>query len=169
MSKAPDGELELWRGTVLPEWLDYNGHMTEHRYLQAFGESSDALYAWLGVDFNRAEDGAYYTLETHIRHRREVRLGAALRSATEVLGYDDKRLHLLHRLFGGEGQLLATGEHLAIHVAHGRSCPASALVLNRLAAAFALHMAQPLPAGIGSVLAKPLRFMRAPAVLNSLS
>ena len=37
--------LATWHGRVLPEWIDYNGHMTEHRYLQCFGEATDALLA----------------------------------------------------------------------------------------------------------------------------
>ena len=108
--------LRLWQGTVLQEWLDYNGHMTEHRYLQVFGESSDALYGNLGVDFERAKDGAYYTLETHIRHRAEAKVNTRLWSETELLGYDEKRLHIFHRLNNASGNLLATGEHLSIHV-----------------------------------------------------
>ena len=34
--------LTLHQGTVPPEWVDYNNHMTESRYLQAFGDASDA-------------------------------------------------------------------------------------------------------------------------------
>ncbi len=32
------------RYDVRPEWIDYNGHMTESRYLQVFGDAMDALY-----------------------------------------------------------------------------------------------------------------------------
>ena len=70
--------LRLWRGSVQPDWLDYNGHMTEHRYLQVFGESSDALYELIGVDMARADEGAYYTLSTFITHLAECKLGTAL-------------------------------------------------------------------------------------------
>ncbi|WP_413875598.1 thioesterase family protein [Albidovulum sp.] len=149
----------LWQGQVLPEWLDYNRHMTEHRYLQVFGEASDAVYARIGVDFARAEKGAFYTLETHIRHRAECRLGTALQVETELLAHDDKRLHLFHRLHSGD-RLLATGEHLSIHVAHGQSCPASAQMQAAIAEIFASQRDLPLPEGIGSVLRKPLAFIR---------
>lgn len=152
--------LRLWQGRVLPDWLDYNGHMTEHRYLQAFGESSDALYERIGVDPGAAAEGAFYTLETHIRHVAECRVGTPLWTESEILAHDAKRLHLLHRLFDGEGRLLATGEHLAIHVRHGRATEAPAAMRARIAEIFAQQAADPLPEGVGSVLKRPLAFSR---------
>ncbi len=156
--------MKLWRGTVPDEWLDYNGHMTEHRYLQAFGESSDALYEMIGVDPAAAAEGAYFTLETHIRHVAECKAGTPVWTETEILGHDTKRLHLLHRLFDGGGRLLATGEHLAIHVRHGAATEASAAMQTRIADFFALRAADPRPDGVGSVLRQPLAVSRrAPA------
>ncbi|TCM65735.1 thioesterase family protein [Rhizobium sp. BK068] len=152
--------IRLWNGAVLPEWLDYNGHMTEHRYLQVFGESSDALYRELGVNFERASDGAYYTLETHIRHRAEAKVGTRLRSETEILGYDEKRLHLYHVLFDASGKLLATGEHLSIHVRDSLASPASETMVNKIGQIFNTQKALLLPEGTGSVLKKQLRFSR---------
>ena len=59
--------LRLYEGVVRPEWIDYNDHMTESRYLQVFGDASDALTAYLGVDAAyRAAEGSYHTAETHI-------------------------------------------------------------------------------------------------------
>ncbi|MDP2737256.1 MAG: thioesterase family protein [Pseudorhodobacter sp.] len=154
--------LRLWRGTVLPEWLDYNGHMTEHRYLQTFGESSDALFARLGVDSLHAERGAFFTLETHIRHLKEAALGTPLWSQTQILGYDEKRLHLLHHLYGDGDALLATGEHLSIHVEHGKSCAAPEEMQIRISQHYAMGATAPAPKGVGSVLAKPMRISRLP-------
>lgn len=152
--------LSLWVGRVLEDWLDYNGHMTEHRYLQVFGESSDAFYAMIGVDFALASEGAYFTLETHIRHIAECRLGTELRTATQVLGYDEKRLHLYHELFDGMDRRLATGEHLSIHVRHSKSCRASGSMLERIGAVLEAQKEMPQPRGTGSVLAKALEFAR---------
>ncbi|MGX5831812.1 thioesterase family protein [Mesorhizobium sp. 43Arga] len=152
--------LRLWRGAVLPEWLDYNGHMTEHRYLQAFGEASDALYEQIGVDFGSADEGAYYTMETHIRHRAECKVGTELWTETEILAYDEKRLHLWHSLYSAAGMLLATGEHLSIHVRRSKVEPASAAMLERIGRIFHNQRSLPMPAGTGSVLKKPLSFSR---------
>ena len=41
----PAQQLVLHHATVLPEWADYNGHMTEYRYLQVLGDATDALLA----------------------------------------------------------------------------------------------------------------------------
>lgn len=151
-----DGALSLWTGRVLTEWADYNGHMTEHRYLQVFGESTDQLLARIGVDFGRAAEGAYYTLETHIRHLRECLPGTLLRTTTEILSYDEKLMHLYHRLFDSSGQHLATGEHLCVHVAHSKACAADPVMLERISAIFDSQKDLPVPERSGSVLKRPL-------------
>lgn len=146
------GPCCLWTGEVPGEWLDYNGHMTEHRYLQVFGESSDALYVRLGIDFANAREGAFYTLETHIRHIAECRRGARLWSYTEILGYDEKRLHLYHRIHTGGGTLLATGEHLSIHVQHSKVVPAPSEIVERVEKLYRLRANLPTPDGAGVTL-----------------
>ena len=35
---------------------------------------------------------------------------------TQVLNAKGKKLHIFHRLYHGDGRLLATGEHMLIHV-----------------------------------------------------
>ena len=42
--------LRLMEFTVRPEWIDYNGHMTDSRYLQVFGDATDALLRYAGID-----------------------------------------------------------------------------------------------------------------------
>jgi acyl-CoA thioester hydrolase len=159
-SLASGQPLRIWEGQVLSDWLDYNGHMTEHRYLQAFGESSDALYGLIGVDFKNAAEGAYFTLETHIRHMAECKVGISLFTETEILAYDEKRLNLLHRLFDRSANLLATGEHLAIHVRRSKVTPASDAMVSRVAAIFDAQKSLPLPERLGSVLTRPLLHSR---------
>lgn len=152
--------LRLWTGEVLPDWLDYNGHMTEHRYLQVFGESSDAIYGHIGVDFANAGAGAYFTLSTHIWHRAECKVGTSLWSETEILGHDPRFIHLFHRLFDKDGKLLAEGEHLVIHVQNGKSCPAPAKMRETVAEIFEAQRSLPVPEGSGKVLARPLAHNR---------
>ncbi len=68
--------LALHSATVSPEWVDYNGHAHESRYLQMFGDSSDALLGYLGIDeAYRADTGSYFTAETHLSHLRELKAG----------------------------------------------------------------------------------------------
>ncbi len=157
MGKQPKS---MWSGEVLPEWIDYNGHMTEYRYLEVFGDSSDAFYREIGVDPEAAKLGAFFTLESHLRHVSECHLGNKLYSTTELLGYDEKRVHLFHRLYDNSDRLLATGEHLAIHVAHGKAGPAAGEMQAKIAAFFEAQEAWPLDHQVGSVLARSLKVTR---------
>ncbi len=110
--------LRLFDTVVQPEWVDYNGHMTESRYLQVFGDSSDALYRYLGIDRAYLDDvGSYYTVETHIMHIREVAGLEPIYSTTQIIDHDEKRLHLFHSIcHSGTNELLATGEQMMLHV-----------------------------------------------------
>ena len=75
----PDAAGEPLRvhGTrVRPEWIDYNGHMTESRYLQVFSDAMDALYRRVGVDEH------YRKVVTHVLHGR-IAPGAPGRGALQ--------------------------------------------------------------------------------------
>src|ERR1700691_3261835 len=64
--------LRLVEVEVRPEWIDYNGHMTDSRYLQVFGDATDALLRAVGVDDAYLLFwSALYTAETHVTHRSE--------------------------------------------------------------------------------------------------
>lgn len=109
--------LDFYRGRVLPEWVDYNHHMTEAAYLTAFGWASDALFSYIGDDdAYRAAGHSFYTIETHIAYLREAAEHAPLRITTRVLGIDRKRLHIYHEMFHGAGSQLATTEQMLVHV-----------------------------------------------------
>lgn len=102
--------------TVPPEWADFNGHMNEARYLQAFGDATDRFLVIIGVDADYiASGGSYFTAETHICHLGEVHVGAQIRIETQCLLGEGKKLHLFHQMWEG-ARLLATGEHMLIHV-----------------------------------------------------
>ena len=95
--------LRLHEARVAPEWVDYNGHLTESRYLQIFGDSSDALYRYLGIDADYHAAGlSYYTVETHISHLLEVAAEEPLYVTTQILDHDEKRIHLFHSMHHGE-------------------------------------------------------------------
>ena len=128
--------LRLHTARVAPEWTDFNNHMTESRYLQVFGDATDALLRFVGVDGDYLAAGhSYYTVETHIRHLREAAGEEPLAVSTRVLGCDEKRLHLFHRMSHEETDTeLATAEHMLLHVdtRAARATPAASEVLARL-------------------------------------
>ncbi len=138
---------------VLPGWIDYNGHMTEHRYLQLFGDTSDALLRLIGVDFAYVEAGhSYYTVETHIRHIGEAKLGQALYTTLQLLASDAKRLHYFTRIHdAATGDIIATAEQMMLHVDSkaGKSVEAPADVLAKVAEIAEAHAKLPAPEGAG--------------------
>src|ERR1700733_13386030 len=128
--------LRLIETCVRPEWVDYNGHMTDSRYLQVFGDATDALFRAVGVDDAYRQSGrALYTVETHVTHSGEARALEPLYVTTQILGLDDKRVHLLHSLFRRRDErLVATGEQLYLHVnsAAARAAPMDRAVHAKL-------------------------------------
>ncbi|WP_047452918.1 carnitine 3-dehydrogenase [Rhizobium rhizogenes] len=147
------GPLRLIETKVSPAWVDYNGHMTEHRYLQVFGDTSDALLRLIGVGFDYVERGhSYYTVETHIRHIGEAKLGQAIHSTCQLLSADEKRLHLFHTIHDTvTGDVIATAEHMLLHVdaKAGKAAPAPEEVLGKIKQIAQAHTKLPLPDGIG--------------------
>jgi carnitine 3-dehydrogenase len=113
-----DGWLVLHEAVVVPEWIDYNGHMTEFRYLQVLADATDAFLRHIGIDSAYiAQRGSYFTAETHIRHLAEGHAGEALHVATQLLRHDPKRLHLFHEARrSADETVIATGEHMLLHV-----------------------------------------------------
>jgi carnitine 3-dehydrogenase len=147
----PAGPLVLAHLQVLPSWIDYNGHMTESRYLYAASETTDALLRLIGADLAYVADGhSYYTAETHILHRGEARLGEALTGSVQILAADDKRLHLFVRV-ERRSEPVATLEQMLLHVdmKAGRVVPAPQAILDRLMSLAAAHADLPRPEGAG--------------------
>lgn len=136
------------------DWTDYNGHMNEARYLQAFGDATDQLMHIIGCDADYiASGGSYFTAETHIRHIDEVHAGTKIKVETQVLSTEGKKLHLFHRMMEGD-RLIATGEHMLIHVSletRKASLP-DARVSIPLAKLAAAHADLPLPEGAGAAV-----------------
>jgi carnitine 3-dehydrogenase len=126
--------LRLHETRVAPEWIDYNGHANETAYLRVASEATDALLRHVGVDadYLRA-GGSYFTVETHIRHLGEARAEERLAVTTQIVGADEKRLHVFHRV-QRDGDVLATVEQMLLHVdtAAGRAAPARDDVLARV-------------------------------------
>jgi carnitine 3-dehydrogenase len=151
--------LRLHTARVLPEWVDYNGHAHESRYLQVFGDASDALLRYIGIDTAYlAAGGSYYTVETHLSLLREASAGEQLHVTTQVLGFDDKRVHLFHELYrSGDDVLLAAAEQMFLHVdtTEGRARPAPPEILDRIAKLAAAHMALPTPERAGRAIGVP--------------
>ena len=119
--------LHLYSTRVDPEWVDYNGHMTESAYLVVAGGATDGLFRYVGIDQQYREAGyAFYTVETHINFKNEVKTDANLDVQTVVIAVDDKRLQFIHLIGNLEtGETSCTVEQMLVHVDNqvGRSAP----------------------------------------------
>jgi acyl-CoA thioester hydrolase len=149
-----------YEGEVVPEWIDYNGHMNLAYYTVLFDYATDLLFdeLGLGVDYRRATRMGTFVAETHNLYERELLVGARVRIATQILGCDDKRLHLGHEMFAlAGGHRTATQELMFLHVdLEARRVVAFPPALRqRVAAAAAAHALLPRPGWVGRRIALP--------------
>lgn len=150
-----DQPIVTVRRAVPLDWSDYNGHMTEARYLEIFGESSDRFMQIIGCDAQYIASGnSYFTAETHIRHLHEVYAGANVSVSTQCLHGEGKKMHLFHWLRHDDGQLMATAEHMLIHVslASRQASPPATAIAEKLKKIAKLHARLPIPEGTGSAV-----------------
>ncbi|MES0170858.1 3-hydroxyacyl-CoA dehydrogenase NAD-binding domain-containing protein [Mesorhizobium sp. M0027] len=130
-------------------WMDFDGHITERRFLQLCGSANEYLHRHLGIDQEyRVTHGDFYTLETHLSHLTELHAGNFVDVCTQVLGVDEKRLHVFHVIKRrGIDKPVATVEQMLIHVSAetGRSAPMQSKVHERLRDMLKLHSVLPRP------------------------
>ncbi|WP_408637050.1 thioesterase family protein [Pseudomonas aestuarii] len=152
--------LTTYRTAILPEWVDYNGHLRDAFYLLIFSYATDALMDHLGLDeAGRARSGhTLYTLECHLNYLAEVKLGAEVEVRTQLLAHDNKRLHIHHGLYlPGADSALAESEQMLMNIdsASARSAPFDEQVLARVLALGEAHRDLPAPACVGRVIGLP--------------
>jgi carnitine 3-dehydrogenase len=159
VAPAQPGGWPPLAGAVRPEWIDYNGHMTDSRYHQVFGDAMDVLYRRLGVDESyRAAGHMFYTVETHNTHRAELRTGELYDVTSRVLKVDAKRLHVMHSVHRARDRALAaTGEQMHLHVntASGKTAAMPEAMRHALEQLHAAQQAEPLPPEAGRAIGAP--------------
>ena len=145
VTRAP---LDTHRSTVLPEWVDWNGHMNVAFYVTAFDQASGAFMRNMGLGRPYVDNklGMTFVLEMHITYDRELREGAPMRFVTQLLDCDAKRVHLFHEMYHAEqGFLAATNETIVMNIDYGtrKSGPFPAQAAERLAQVWAEHQKMP--------------------------
>ena len=111
--------LELATLAVLPEWIDYNGHMNVSYYVLAFDQGVDAFMELIGISPANIEQRqtSTFTLEMHLNFLHELRLGDPLRLNCQLLDFDTKRVHYFLRMHHAEDDYLAAvSEQIMVHV-----------------------------------------------------
>jgi carnitine 3-dehydrogenase len=149
--------VETAHRTISLDWTDYNGHMTESRYLQAFADATDRFMTIIGCDAEYiSSGGSYFTAESHIRHIDEVHAGALVTIRTRVVMGEGKKMHLWHEMYEGD-RLLATGEHFLLHVSleTRKPTPPSKHIEAALVRFAKGHAGLPTPEGLGRAIGAP--------------
>jgi acyl-CoA thioester hydrolase len=152
--------LPQTEGSVLPQWIDANGHMNLAYYVVLFDQATDAIYDAIGVGqaYRDATGNSTFTAETHTLYEREVRVGERVRITSHLLGVDAKRLHYFHEMFHAEaGHRVAAQELMALHIDMSvrKVAPFPTDVHDRIMQAVSARAGSALPMGVGRRIAMP--------------
>jgi len=160
---ATNEPLALYRTEVLPEWIDYNGHMNVAYYTLAFDKATDAFldHIGLGETYRRDTNHSIFVLESHVTFGREVKMGDPLGFTVQLIDADEKRMHLFQRMFHNEaGYMAATVEMMMLHVdlTGPRSSPIPEAARSQLGMILAQHRQLPKPPELGRKIGIPRGF-----------
>lgn len=150
--------VEITGFAVLPEWIDYNGHMNVGYYGVVFDLAFERLlveHLGLGEPQVAALGQGPYILQSHLHFLREVRQGEALCFRFRMLDADLKRGHYFAQMVSAETDTVcATQEALFMNVSHrsGRSEAYPGWAAFRLARMVADHAQLPSMPEIGSLI-----------------
>jgi acetoacetyl-CoA synthetase len=109
----------LAKGTVKPEWIDVNGHMNVAWYVLIFDLAVDDLWAEFGItdEYIKETNGSTFAVDCHITYQNELLENDPYIVTSQILAYDEKRIHHFQRLYHAETQVLAaTAEWMNLYI-----------------------------------------------------
>ena len=159
-SSIPADGLVIDHATVVPEWIDYNGHMNVAYYITAFDVGADSDQAVVGLPpATIAREGRpTVALEAHVTHQQEAHLGEALRIETRIRDCDGQRVHVYQEMYR-DATLLATQETMAISfdTRARRSCPFAPAIAENHRRMVEAQSAVPRPPWVGRAISMTAR------------
>jgi acyl-CoA thioester hydrolase len=152
--------LTVLRQTVPPGYTDYNQHMADGYYLVVFSDATTGLmdHIGLGPAEREATGHTLFTLEVHANYLKEVKGGAEVRVDCQILGYDQKRLHLFLTMHLGDSpEPVAVTEQMQSNydMKSGRTVPFRPEVMAKVEAIAQGQAGMSRPAFVGQVIALP--------------
>lgn len=138
------GALAIHRTQVLPEWVDYNGHLRDAYYVAIASLATDSLMDRLGIDaaYRARTRCTLYTLEAHVHYFHEVKQEDLVEVTVRIIGTDIKRIHAGFELNCARlSEPAASIEFMLLHVEQGATVgarpfpPEIAQALAKVAAA----------------------------------
>lgn len=146
--------IPIYETAMLPEWIDYNGHVRDAYYGLIASSACDALMDRIGIDaaYRERTRCTLYTVEMHVHYLAEVKQSDRVAVEVTILGSDAKRLHAGFTLRRGpKGPVAATVEFMLLHVRQDDSPGSAPFPPEAAAAITALAGAAPAAAfGPGS-------------------
>ena len=115
-------ELPVYRATIEPAWIDFNGHVRDAYYALVASYAVDDVMDQLGLDaaYRERTHCTLYTLEEHLHYLHEVKSSDDLTVSTLILDFDSKRIHVGCRFISSRvSEPVATAEMMLLHVHQG--------------------------------------------------
>jgi acyl-CoA thioesterase FadM len=122
LSTDPVRELPVYRATIEPNWIDYNGHLRDAYYGLVASYAVDDVMNHLGLDaaYRERTHCTLYTLEVHLHYLHEVKSSDDLGVISSILDFDGKRIHIGSRFICSRvSEPVATAEMMLLHVHQG--------------------------------------------------
>jgi len=151
------GLLEVHRQRVQPEWVDYDNCMNDAYYMVIFSDATTAFMEHIGLgEKDRAANGhSLFTMEIHLNYLRDIRGDMEARVELQILGHDQKRLHVFYLLYAADSpEPCATNEQMLLNVdmSGPKSAPFLPEVLAKIEAIEAGQAGLPRPVDAGRAI-----------------
>lgn len=138
---------------VLPEWIDYNGHLNMAYYNVLFDHGADQAFELMGFgpEYAATRKHTTYSADFRVRYLRELHVGAKVRVGFQLLDSDGRKFHFCQWLFHQDGWLSATGEGIGLHIDQSgpKVAPYPADVAAKVEAMLKAHSTAPVPDFVG--------------------
>ncbi len=155
-----ENPIEVQRRRITADWADYNGHTNDSRYMQLSSEALDVFFRSIGFSNDYLATGrSLYTLESHIRYINESKVGDEIVVTAQVIALDDKKVHMHSVMSQTDGTIVATGEHIYLHVDTKlkKSCPIGTELLVLLEPIAKAHANLSRPEGVGRFVGQSIK------------
>ncbi len=142
---------------VLPEWIDYNGHMNVAYYVLAFDIAVDVYLEAIdfGEAYKNAGTGTSFALQSNVRYLGELKEGDPIKITCQLLDFNHKCTHYFMQMYHAtEGYLAATAEQVNVHIGlpERRSTPLPDHIIANLESMLESHSKLGTPEGAGAAI-----------------
>jgi carnitine 3-dehydrogenase len=102
---------------------------------------------------------SFYSLESHVRYINESKVGDEIVVTAQVIALDEKKVHLHSVMSKTDGTVVATAEHIYLHVDTNlkKGSPIGEELLVRLAPIAKAHAKLTKPDGVGRFVGQSVK------------